>query len=67
MHFFSIFNNKTCKLQRRIRKEKREIRRKRRAVVVGGGDGGGDGSEGVLGDFVFSFLPFLFFLPPSYL
>jgi hypothetical protein len=49
------------------KKKKRDQAKKTCAVVVGGGDGGGDGSEGVLGDFVFSFLPFLFFLPPSYL
>ena len=49
------------------KRKKRDQAKKTCAVVVGGGDGGGDGSEGVLGDFVFSFLPFLFFLPPSYL
>jgi hypothetical protein len=49
------------------KRKKRDRAKKTCAVVVGGRDGGGDGSEGVLGDFVFSFLPFLFFLPPSYL
>jgi len=49
------------------KRKKRDHAKKTCAVVIGGRDDGGDGGEGVLGDFVFSFLHFLFLLPSSYL